>query len=82
MKFERREILLIAACLFFLIGLLAITSTIYAIIITLAIYFGIKFLVTKRKKMIEADIGSGICADCGQKLDGKFCKNCSLESEK
>ena len=82
MKFDRREILLIVACLFFLIGLLAITSTIYAIIITLAIYFGIKFLVTKRKKMIEADIGSGICADCGQKLDGKFCKNCIDESEK
>jgi len=81
-KFARREILLIAACLFFLIGLLAVVSTIYAIIITLAIYFGIEFLVTKRKKMIEADIGSGICADCGQKLDGKFCKNCSLESEK
>ena len=82
MKFERREILLIAACLFFLIGLLAITSTIYAIIITLAIYFGIKVLVAKRRKMIEADIGSGICADCGEKLDGNSCKNCSTENEK
>ena len=82
MKFERREILLIAACLFFLVGLMAILSPIYAIIITLVIYFGIKFLVTKRKKMSQADIGSGICADCGQKLDGKICKNCSAESEK
>ena len=32
--------------------------------------------------MIQADIGSGICADCGEKLSGKFCKNCSSESEK
>ena len=82
MKFERREILLIAACLFFLVGLMAILSPIYAIIITLVIYFGIKFLVIKRKKMIQADIGGGICADCGQKLDCKFCKNCSSESKK
>ena len=82
MKFKRREILLLAACLFFLIGLLSVIETIYAIIITLAIYFGVKFLVTKRKKMIQADIGSVICADCGQKLDGKICKNCSAESEK
>ena len=82
MKFDRREILLIAACLFFLVGLMAILSPIYAIIITLVIYFGIKFLVIKRKKMIQADIGGGICADCGQKLDGKFCKNCSSESKK
>ena len=82
MKFERREILLLAACLFFLIGLLSVIETIYAIIITLAIYFGVKFLVSKRKKMIEKDIGSGICADCGERIDGKYCKNCSHESEK
>ena len=82
MKFDRREILLIAACLFFLVGLMAILEIIYAIAITLAIYFGIKFLVTKRKKMIQADIGGGICADCGEKLNGKFCKNCSSTSEK
>ena len=82
MKFDRRELLLIGACLFFLIALMAVLSPIYAIIITIAIYFGIKLLVTKRKRMIQADIGSGICADCGEGLDGKFCKNCNHESEK
>ena len=61
---------------------MAVLSPIYAIIITLVIYFGIKFLVAKRKKMIQADVGDGICADCGEKLDGKFCKNCSPDSEK
>ena len=81
MQFNRREILLIVACLFFLVGLMAVLETIYAIIITLSIYFGIKFLVGKRKKMIQADVGAGICADCGEKLDGGSCKNCS-ESEK
>ncbi len=81
MQFNRREILLIAACLFFLVGLMAVLETIYAIIITFSIYFGIKFLVTKRRKMIQADVGTGICADCGEKLDEGACKNCS-ESEK
>ena len=82
MKFERREILLITACIFFLVGLMAVLSPIYAIIITLAIYFGIRFLVSKRKKMIQDSIGSGICADCGEKLEGSSCKNCDSESEK
>jgi len=32
--------------------------------------------------MINKEVGKGICADCGESINGKFCKNCSSESEK
>jgi len=49
---------------------------IYAIIISITIYFGIRIFVGRRKKMIERDIGEGICASCGSKIENKKCPIC------
>ena len=46
---------------------------IYAIIISLAIYFGIRIFVGRRKKMIEESVGEGICVKCGSKIENKKC---------
>ena len=49
---------------------------IYAIIISLAIYFGIRIFVGRRKKMIENEVGEGICVKCGSKIENQKCPIC------
>ena len=78
--FERRDILLIAGILFFLIGLIGVgLQPIYAIIISITIYIGIKVIVGRRKKMIAKSVGDGICVQCGEKITNKKCPNCDAK---
>jgi len=77
LAFQRRDFLLIAGILFFLIGLMGVgLPPIYAIIISIVIYFGIRIIVGRRKKMIQKDVGEGICAICGSKIENKKCPIC------
>jgi hypothetical protein len=76
MKFERREIILIAGLLLFMIGLFPFTSPIYAAIIVSLMYVGIKVYVEKRKQLIQKDTGDGICMECGSKIHHKKCPHC------
>ena len=76
MKFERRDILLIAGLVLFMIGLIPFMTPMYAAIIVILMYFGIKIYVGKRKQSIEKDVGEGICMDCGAKVVDKKCPNC------
>ena len=76
MKFERRDILLIAGLVLFMIGLIPFMTPVYAAIIVILMYFGIKIYVGKRKQSIEKDVGEGICMDCGAKVVDKKCPNC------
>ena len=83
MSFERREILLIAGILFFLIGLVGVgLQQIYAIINSITIYIGIKVIVGRRKKMIAKTVGEGICIKCGEKVTNKKCPNCDSKPTK
>ncbi|RMW37624.1 MAG: hypothetical protein EA446_06880 [Nitrosopumilus sp.] len=76
MKFERRDIILIAGLLLFMIGLIPFMSPAYAVIIVILMYFGIKFYVAKRRQLMERDVGEGICLECGAKIHDKKCPNC------
>ena len=77
MGIERRDILLIAGILFFLVGLIGIgIAPIYALIISIVIYAGIKIFVGRRKKMIAKAVGEGVCVSCGEKIINKKCPNC------
>ena len=77
MAFKRKDLLLIVGILFFLIGLMGVgLPPIYAIIISLAIYFGIRIFVGRRKKMIEKEVGEGICVKCGSKIENQKCPIC------
>ena len=49
---------------------------IYAVIIAIAIYFGVRVFVGRRKKQIQKSIGEGICAVCGQRITENKCPNC------
>ena len=80
LSFERREILLIAGILFFLIGLIGVgLQPIYAIIISITIYIGIKVIVGRKKKMIFKSVGEGICIKCGEKVINKKCPICDAK---
>jgi len=51
LSFEKRDIILIAGVLFFMVGLLGVgLNPVEAIGISIAIYFGIKIFVGRRKK--------------------------------
>ena len=80
LAFERRSIMLIAGILFLLLGLIgAGLPPIYAIIISIVIYVGIKIFVGRRKKMIAESVGEGICLKCGEKVVNKKCPNCDAK---
>ena len=81
MKFERRDILLIAGLILFMIGLIPFMTPAYAVIIVILMYFGIKIYVGKRKQSIEKDVGEGICMECGSKVVDKKCPNCDNLNE-
>lgn len=77
MAFDKREIILIAGVLLFMIGLIPFMAPVYAVIIAVVIYFGIKVIVGRRKKSLEKNIGQGLCSQCGEKIIGKKCPNCN-----
>lgn len=69
---------MIAGVLLFMIGLIPFIPIIYAVIIAISIYAGIKIFVGRRKKMLDKKIGEGFCLECGEKIMGKKCPNCDI----
>lgn len=83
MAYEKRELLLIGGVLLFMIGLLGTgLPLIYSVIIAVAIYVGIKVYVGKRKQSLGRQLGQGICADCGSKIEGGKCPDCDVNWRK
>jgi hypothetical protein len=73
----KREWILIAGILFFMIGLLgAGLPLIYSVLIAVAIYIGIKAYVGRKNLKIRQEIPEGICAHCGAKIAGGKCPSC------
>jgi hypothetical protein len=80
--FEKRDIILIAGVLLFMIGLLGVgLNAVESIGISIAIYFGIKIFVGRRKKILDKKIGEGFCVECGEKVVGKKCPNCDNDKK-
>ncbi len=79
MKFEKRDIVLIAGLLLFMVGLMPFMAPVYAAMIVIIMYFGIKVYVGKRRELIERDVGEGICMECGAKVSNKKCPNCDSQ---
>ena len=62
-----------------MIGLLGVgLNVVWSVGISIAIYFGIKIFVGRRKKFLDKKIGEGFCAECGEKIIDKKCPNCDL----
>ncbi len=81
MKFDKREIILIAGILLFMVGLVPFMPPIYAMAIAIAIYFGIKVIVGTMKKSFQKEVGEGYCAICGKKIIQKKCPHCDKPTD-
>jgi hypothetical protein len=83
LSYQKKEILLVAGVLFFMIGLLgAGLPLIYSVIIAVGIYVGIKVFVGRRQRLIEKEIPEGVCVECGAKIIGGNCPNCDTGGQK
>ncbi len=73
--------MLIVGIVLVIIGLSPFIAPIYAAIIGILMYFGIKVYVGRKRRMIENDVGEGVCLECGFKIIDKKCPNCDLENK-
>jgi len=81
MKFERRDLILIAGLILVMIGLIQYLGPVYSAIIVIGLYFGVKVYVGKKRQLIQQDVGEGICMECGTKIINKRCPNCDKLGE-
>jgi hypothetical protein len=79
--FEKREIVLIVGVLFLMIGMLPFIAPVYAVVIAVAIYFGMHVFVGRRKRQMQKAVGEGICAVCGEKIVNNKCPNCDIQNQ-
>lgn len=83
MGYQKKELLLVGGVLLFMIGLLGTgLPLIYAVIIAVAIYVGIKVYVGRRQRLISKEIPEGICVECGSKIVAGSCPNCGIDGQK
>ena len=59
--------------------MMAFLAPVYALVIAILIYFVMKVFVGRRKKQIEREVGAGICAICGAKIQETQCPNCASD---
>jgi hypothetical protein len=78
MKFERRDIILIVGLFLIVLGITQYVPFHYSALIGIALYFGFKMYVEKRRKSIENSIGGGICMECGSKLSIQNAQNVTI----
>lgn len=81
MGFEKREVVLIVGILFLMIGMLPFIAPVYAIVISVAIYFVVRVFVGRRKKQIQKAMGEGMCAVCGQRIVNNKCPQCDAKNQ-
>ena len=83
MGFEKREIILIVGILFLMIGMLAMFPMYgwETVVIAIAIYFGVRVFVGRRKKQIQKAMGEGMCAVCGQRIVNNKCQHCDTQNQ-
>ena len=64
-----------------MLGLIQYLGPAYSAIIVIALYFGVKVYVGKKRQLIEKDVGEGICMECGSKITNQKCPNCDQLEE-
>jgi len=81
LNFERRDIVLIAGIFLVVLGITQYVPLQYSSLIGVLMFFGIKFYVSRKRQMIENDVGEGLCMECGFKIIENKCPNCDDESK-
>jgi UPF0716 family protein affecting phage T7 exclusion len=80
LNFEKRDIILIAGIILVVLGITQYVPLLYSSLIGLLLFLGIKVYVHRKKKMIENDMGDGLCMECGFKIIDKKCPNCDSKN--
>ncbi len=78
MNFEKRDMILIAGIFLVVLGITQYIRLEVSALIGILLYFGIKVYVGRKRRMIEEDVGEGVCMECGFKIIDKKCPNCDL----
>ena len=80
-RFERRDIILAVGVGLLAVGLMPFVAPAYAVVIAVAVFFGIKWFSGRRQRQIMSEIGRGICAECGSAVTGDECPQCGGRSD-
>ncbi len=81
MNFEKRDIILIVGIFLVVLGITQYIRLEVSALIGILLYFGIKVYVGRKRRMIEEDVGEGVCMECGFKIIDKNCPNCDSENK-
>ena len=81
MIFERRDIILIVGITLVVLGITQYIRIEISALMGILLFFGIKVYVARKRRMIENDVGEGVCMECGFKIIDKKCPNCDLENK-
>jgi len=81
LNFEKRDMILIAGIFLVVLGITQYIRLEVSALIGILIFFGIKVYVGRKRRMIEEDVGEGVCMECGFKIIDKKCPNCDLENK-
>jgi hypothetical protein len=73
--------ILIAGIFLVVLGITQYIRLEVSALIGILIFFGIKVYVGRKRRMIEEDVGEGVCMECGFKIIDKKCPNCDLENK-
>jgi membrane protein implicated in regulation of membrane protease activity len=77
--FEKREILLILGVFLLMLGMMAILAPIYAAVIAIMVYVSMRVFVGRRMRQIQREVGKGLCATCGTKIEESKCPRCDKD---
>jgi len=81
LKFERRDIILIAGIFLIVLGITQYVPFHYSALIGILFYVLIQMYVKKRRQSITNAVGDGICMECGSRIIGKKCPKCDYSQE-
>jgi len=81
LNFEKRDIILIVGIFLVVLGITQYIRLEVSALIGILLYFGIKVYVGRKRRMIEEDVGEGVCMECGFKIIDKNCPNCDSENK-
>lgn len=70
--------ILIAGIFLVVLGITQYIRLEVSALIGILIFFGIKVYVGRKRRIIEEDVGEGVCMECGFKIIDKKCPNCDL----
>ncbi len=73
--------ILIAGIFLVVLGITQYIRLEVSALIGILLYFGIKVYVGRKRRMIEEDVGEGVCMECGFKIIDKKCPNCDSENK-